>query len=330
MTDAVRERYGRFAREEAPGRSPLYEEWALGIETDTAAQEVLARIPSTHRQPPLVFAVTRMLGAPLAGFGRWREFLLAHADEIVAECTARRLQTNEPLRLAPLLPVLSEIDGPIALLEIGASAGLCLYPDRYSYRFVDADGGVRMALDPDDGPSGVLLVSEIRGEMPPVRMPQIVWRAGIDLDPLDARQPRDRAWLEGLVWPGETGRTERITAALDIAAADPPVLVRGDAGEQIETIAASAPQGAALVITTPGVLAHIPWAARQELIAKVLALPARWITIDAPSLHDAWRPPVDAATWPGFVVALDGAVRAAADPLGRWWEWRTAADDLRP
>ncbi|MCE7481754.1 DUF2332 domain-containing protein [Microbacterium profundi] len=329
MTDAVRERYGRFARDEAPGRSPLYEEWALGVERDAAAQEVLARIPATHRQPPLVFAVTRMLGAPLAGFDRWRTFLLAHADEIVAECAARRVQTNEPLRLAPLLPVLSEIDGPIALLEIGASAGLCLFPDRYSYRFVDSSGALRAALDPDDGASPVSLVSEVRGEMPPVRMPQIIWRAGIDLDPLDARDPRDRAWLRGLVWPGETGREDRITAALDIAAAEPPLLVRGDAGANIESVAASAPRDATLVITTPGVLAHIPWAERQALIAKVQALPARWITIDAPSLHDAWHPPVDADTWPDFVVALDGGVRAAADPLGRWWEWRTDTGDLR-
>jgi len=329
MTDAVRERYGRFARQEAPGRSVLYEEWAIGVERDAAAQAVLARIPATHRQPPLVFAVTRMLGAPLAGFDQWRSFLLAHAEEVVAECTARRLQTNEPLRLAPLLPVLSEIDGPIALLEVGASAGLCLYPDRYSYRFVDAYGALRASLDPDDGPSEVVLVSEVRGRIPRLRMPHVVWRAGIDLDPLDARDPRDRAWLQGLVWPGEEGREDRIAAALDVAAADPPLLVRGDAGERLASVAAAAPRDATLVITTPGVLAHIPWAARQALIAQVQALPARWITIDSPSLHEAWRPPVDAETWPSFVVALDGGVRAAADPLGQWWEWRTDVGDLR-
>lgn len=322
MTDAVRERYARFARNEAPGRSAVYEEWARGVAGDAGVQEVLARIPAAHRQPPLVFAVTRMLGAPLAGFAQWREFVLSHADAVVAECAARSIQTNEPLRLAPLLPVLSEIDGPIALLEIGASGGLCLYPDRYSYRFVDERGAKRLALDPPGGASGVVLTSEVRGRMPRMRMPEVVWRAGIDLAPLDARNSNDRAWLRGLVWPGETGREERISAALDIVAADPPLTVRGDAVDCIAGVAASAPEGATLVITTPGVLVHLPRPARQSLIEAVRALPARWITIDAPGLHDAWQPPVSADDWPGFVVALDGRVRAAADPLGRWWEWR--------
>lgn len=330
MTDAVHRRYARFAEEEAPGRSDLYAEWAAGVAGDHPVQEVLARIPENRRQPPLVFAVTRMLGAGLGGYRDWRSFVLAHADEIVAECAHRRLQTNEPLRLAPLLPVLAEIHGPIALLEIGASAGLCLYPDRYSYRFVDAAGAELAALDPAEGRSPVVLESVVEGALPPLRMPQIVWRAGIDLAPLDARDDRDRRWLQGLVWPGEEGRRERVVAALDIAASDPPCLVAGDALEHLDALAASAPQDAALVITTPGVLVHIPRDARDALVARIRTLPARWITIDPPALLDVWEPTVDAPTWPGFVVALDAQVRAAADPLGRWWEWRagTAAATL--
>ncbi|WP_298038795.1 DUF2332 domain-containing protein [uncultured Microbacterium sp.] len=324
MTDAVRERYARFAEDEAPGRSDLYAEWARGVASDPVVQAVLARIPAIHRQPPLVFAVTRMLGAPLVGYDGWRRFVIDNADDVVAESSARRVQTNEPLRLAALLPVLSEIDGPIALLEVGASGGLCLYPDRYSYRFVDDARTVRAALDPEDGPSPVVLTSTVRGELPPLRMPEIVWRAGIDLDPLDARDARDRAWLRGLVWPGETGREERITAALDIVAEDPPLMVGGDAVDGIGALAASAPADATLVITTPGVLVHIPRSRREQLIDGIRRLPARWITIDAPALHDGWNPPVDAQNWRGSVVALDGCVRAAADPLGRWWEWRAA------
>lgn len=322
MTDAVQQRYARFAVQEAPGRSDLYAEWAAGVADDPEVQALLARIPENRRQPPLVFAVTRMLGVGSAAYRGWREFVIARADDVVAECAGRCLQTNEPLRLAPLLPILSEIDGPIALLEIGASAGLCLYPDRYSYRFVDAAGAVRHRLDPAGGPSAVVLESRVEGDLPEMRLPEVVWRAGIDLAPLDARDESDRRWLQALVWPGEEGREVRVTAALDIAASEPPHLVAGDALDRLDALAAEAPRSATLVITTPGVLVHIPRQAREALVERIRRLDARWVTIDPPALLDVWEPSVVAEDWPGFVVALDGAVRAAADPLGRWWEWR--------
>ena len=328
MTDAVQERYARFAATDAPGRSALYAEWAAGVAADPEIRELLRRIPPTRRQPPLVFAVSRLLGAGHGPYREWREFVLARADRLVAECTRRALQTNEPLRTAALLPVLSEIDGPIALLEIGAAAGLCLYHDRYSFRFTDGEGRVRRALDPLDGPSTVLLESTVSGDLPPLRLPEVVWRAGIDLAPLDAAAADDRRWLRALVWPGEEGREQRITAALDIVAADPPLLVAGDAAAHLDDLAASAPADATLVITTPGVLVHIPRAERTELVATIAGLPAHWVTIDPPALLDVWEPPVAVETWPGFVVAHDGRVRAAADPLGAWWEWR--AGDRRP
>ena len=122
------------------------------------------RIPATRRQPPLVFAVTRMLGAPEEDFAAWAVWLRAHADQTVAEASARRLQTNEPMRCAVLLPALATIPGPIALLEVGASAGLCLYPDRYSYRYRGSAG--LTALDPADGPSTVRLDCDVTGEPP--------------------------------------------------------------------------------------------------------------------------------------------------------------------
>ena len=322
--DAVAERFGRFARDEAPGRSDLYAQWAAGVAADADVQTVLARIPARHRQPPLVFAVTRLLGSGEPGFAVWREWILAHAEAVVAECGRRSLQTNEPLRCAALLPTLSRIEGPIALLEVGASAGLCLYPDRYSYRYSGAAGTI--ALDPASGPSSVVLECEARGErMPEVALPEIVWRAGLDLHPLDPAASDTSAWLEGLVWPGETGRAQRVRDALAIAAADPPLMVAGDAVDALADVAASAPAGATLVIQTPGVLAHIPWAGRRRVIDAARAA-GRWITIDAPELHDGWEVPIDLDAWRGgFAVALDGRVEAAADPLGGWWRFRDGA-----
>lgn len=313
---AVIARYARFARHEAPGRSDLYAEWAAGVAGDPSVAAILARIPETHRQPPLVFAVTRMLGAPEEPYPVWARWLRAHADTVVTECASRSIQTNEPLRCAALLPALSLVDGPIALLEVGASAGLCLYPDRYSYRYDTGAGLVR--LDPADGPSPVVLHSRLTGA-PTLRLPEIVWRAGIDLTPRDARDPADRAWLTGLVWPGESGRRERIDAALDVAAADPPHLVAGDAVDALADVAARAPREATVVVTTPGVLAHIPRVRRAAMIGAARAAGA-WITIDDPNLHEGWhRIP---QPWPGgFALALDGRILAAVDPLGASVEW---------
>ncbi|GAA5207436.1 DUF2332 domain-containing protein [Microbacterium kyungheense] len=319
------ERYARFARDEAPGRSALYAQWAGGVAGDPEVAGILARIPATRRQPPLVFAVARMLGAPEAAYPAWAAWVRGHADELVAEASIRRLQTNEPQRCAALLPALAGVDGPIALLEVGASAGLCLYPDRYAYRYWR--GGGVVALEPEAGSSPVVLECEVLGAAP-LRLPQVVWRAGIDVHPLDAADPGDRRFLTSLVWPGEEGRADRIAAALDIAGADPPLLVAGDATEPgvLRALAARAPRGATLVVTTPGVLPHIPRDGRERLIATIRGLDAVWITIDPPALHE-WRDDhVDPASWEGFVLARDGSALAAVDPLGGFVHWR-ASDD---
>jgi len=312
----VVDRYRRFARDEAPGRSALYESWAERVVADAAVAGVVARVTETHRQPPLVFAVMRLLGAPEGEVDAWAAWVVSHADALVAECDSRSVQTNEPLRCAALLPALSLIDGPIALLEVGASAGLCLFPDRYSYRY--RRGADLVALDPADGPSPVVLESDLEGE-PLLRMPDIVWRAGIDLHPLDARAPGDRDWLTGLVWPGEEGRRERIVGALDIAASDPPLLVAGDGAVSLPALAAEAPREATLVVTTPGVLAHVPRSGRVELIAAARRA-GRWVTLDAPGLHDGWTT-TPAVRRGGFALALDGDVLGSADPLGAWVAW---------
>ncbi|WP_439591981.1 DUF2332 family protein [Microbacterium sp.] len=310
--DAARERYARFAADEAPGRSALYEDWAAGAASDDALLALLARIPATHRQPPLVFAVARLLGCAETGFASWREWMLRHADPVVAEASRRSLQTNEPQRCAVLLPALATVGGPLALLEIGASAGLCLYPDRYSYRY---RGDVSVALDPPAGESPVVLSCAVTGA-PPLRLPDVLWRGGIDLAPLDAADPADRRFLTTLVWPGEPGRQDRIEAALDVATADPPRMWRGDAADAavLDAAIAAAPDGVTLVVTTPGVLPHIPRIARERLLGMLRDRDLVWISIDPPGVHGA-----------GFALSRDGDPLADVDPLGASLEWRAGA-----
>jgi hypothetical protein len=319
--DAVVARYTRFAADEAPGRSDLYGQWATAVAADAALTEIVARIPAAHRQPPLVFAVMRLLGAPEVAGERWRQWVLAHADETIRECGRRSIQTNEPLRCAALMPALAEIPGPLALIEVGASAGLCLYPDRYSYAYTTDEGQVAR-LHPADGPSSVLLESRWVGGSPvPEHLPEIVWRAGIDLEPLEPAAPDTRAWLTGLVWPGETGRADRIAQALEIAASDPPLLVAADAAsDAVAHLAAQAPAGATVVVTTPGVLVYLPRPERAAAIARARAA-GRWVTLDDPRTHGEWTRAFPEREDGAFALALDGEVLAAADPLGRFVEW---------
>ena len=169
----------------------------------------------------------------------------------------RATQTNEAGRCAILLPVLAALPQPLALLEVGASAGLCLYPDRYGYRYGDHRVG---AGDP-------VLDCAATGMAPPAGLPEVVWRAGLDLNPLDVTDPADVAWLEALIWPEHAHRRARLRAAAAIAAAEPPLLVRGDLVDDLPALAAQAPAGATLVVFHTSVLYQVPAPRREAFVA---------------------------------------------------------------
>jgi hypothetical protein len=147
---------------------------------------------------------------------RIRKVMLAHTT-----------QTNEPGRCAVLLPVLAQLRQPLALLEVGASAGLCLLPDRYGYDY----GVARIEPCVSTGCSepSPIFPCEATGSVPfPIAVPQVVWRCGLDLNPVNLHCDEDVQWLETLVWPEQTKRAQRLRAAIEIARLDPPRVVKGD------------------------------------------------------------------------------------------------------
>jgi hypothetical protein len=305
-----------FARDEARDRSATYEGWAFGIADDAELLALVDELPETLRQPSLVFAVARLLGAGQGDFAGFRPWLLENWPRVREGVAGRLNQTNEPGRCASLMPALAGLPGPLALLEVGASAGLCLYPDRYSYAYDD-----RAVLDPADGRSPVLLHSRTTGPVSvPSRLPEVVWRAGIDLAPLDVNDAEDRLWLETLAWPEEHVRRERIRSAIGIVRADPPLLVRGNATDALAGLAAQAPPGATLVVITSGVLVYLPFLERQRFLAEVRALGVRWLSLEGigvlPRVREAL--PADAG---GFVLALDEHPLAFTGPHGQSLDW---------
>ena len=137
--------------------------------------------------------------------------------------------------------------------------------------------------------------------------------------------PADRRFLTTLVWPGEgAGRAHR--GGLDIVAAEPPVLIAGDATDPavLARAARCATRGDARR-HHPGVLPHIPREGRERLFAALEALRGG-VDHDRPAaLHDRWHPAVDAATWGGSCSAWTAPL-AAVDPLGAFVEWRAGGE----
>ncbi|SBT41535.1 hypothetical protein (DUF2332) [Micromonospora auratinigra] len=254
--------------------SPTYERLALAIADDPEVLALLETVPVAKRQPNLLFGVLRLLGGPVHDPAACHDFTVANWPGVAAQLRTRATQTNEAGRCALLLPALATLPQPLALLEVGAAAGLGLYPDRYTYRY----GPYRL------GAGGPVLDCALSGAAAPTRLPDVVWRAGLDLNPLDVTDPADLAWLAALVWPEQRHRRERLLAAAAVAAADPPRLVPGDLVDDLPALAAQAPSDATLVVFHTSVLYQVPAARREAFTALVRDLPGHWISVETPEV----------------------------------------------
>jgi len=316
-TRTLSQEYLDFAQNEVRGKSPLYERLCTRIAVDDEVLSFLMQQPPEKRQPNLVLASVRFLFGTPSDYGSFRQMVLRHRGEVATMLASRRTQTNEPGRCAVLLPVLCLLPQPLSLIEVGAAAGLCLLPDRYGYDY----GGRRI------GPDEVVFNCLPRGGLLPVpeRLPDVVWRAGIDLEPIDPRDGEAARWLETLVWPEEVDRLEGLRMALEIARRDPPRILRGNLLDLLLPLAAEAPRDATLVVFHSAVLPYLSAAERARFGAQVQSLDAEWISneseeVSGEVLQRVARPPIPIGTH-RFVVARNGSALAVADPHGRWIEW---------
>jgi hypothetical protein len=305
MTTAAN--YAEFAAREAHGVSPTYERLSLAVSRDADVLALLDALPPMKRQPNLLFGVVRFLGGPVEHPTAFHDYTVANWPAVEAEMQTRATQTNEVGRCAVLLPVLAALPQPLALLEVGASAGLCLYPDRYAYRYGDHVVG-----------SGEPVIDcAATGMTPPAAIPEVVWRAGLDLNPLDVTDPADVAWLDALIWPEHAHRRARMRAAAAVAVAEPPLLVRGDLVDDLLALAAQAPAGATLVVFHTSVMFYVSAPRRKAFVELVRRLPGHWIANESPGMlpYDALpKPPGEALH---NVLALDGTPLAWTRPHGQ-------------
>ena len=309
--------YRRFAAEEARGRSPLYEEFARRVAGDPEIIDLLADVPREKRQPNLLLAAARSICGTSWDFGEFRRQVLGEWEAIRAVMLARSTQTNEPGRCATLLPVLALLPQPLALIEVGASAGLCLLPDCYGY-----DYGGRLISPPRQG--APVFPCAVDSKTPlPTSVPNIVWRAGLDLDPIDLGDPERIAWLETLVWPEQRDRLARLRAAIEIAKANPPRIVTGDLRRDLVSLAAEAPKGATLVIFHTAVLVYVASAVeRNEFARSARSLCDFWVASEAPRIFpDIAERSGETGPPGGFLMSVSGEPVAWADPHGAWLRW---------
>jgi hypothetical protein len=210
------------------GGSKLY----AALSRSLADDPVVAAIVGEHK--PLWEAPLRLFGGvhylELSGvvqhpWPKLRGVLEANRDWLARFVAEHPVQTNEVQRCWGLLPgFLTVSDGrPMDLVELGPSAGLNLFWDRYGYRhgeafWGDLDTPLVLSGAAEGGPPRELFATEVT----------VRGRAGIDRRPVDVTTDHGARLLEAFVWADQSARLERVRTAIEVVRADPPRLMEGD------------------------------------------------------------------------------------------------------
>jgi len=312
----------------ATGRVPAYERLALQLADEVERDAALAacfaaawgarEFPARYDRPLLAMAALRfdaLLDArhPLsraiaartpAADAATPEALRAALDparEKFWDAIHRRaVQTNETTRaVAWLWPAHLAGAGlgarPIALCDLGCSAGLNLAADLLPAPWTDATGA----------------------RIPVAHGVHLVARRGFDRNPLDVSDPDAETWLRACLWPGEHAREDRFDAALVAVQAlrargEPIVLERCEAEEMPARLAAwsaALPPGTFVLASQTVMREYLP----AEIAARYAGGLREWVASRAPG-SAAWIELETAAT-PGALpaaltahVATGGAV----------------------
>lgn len=242
------------------------------------------------------------------------------ADPAVLPWLDLPVQTNEVARSAVLMPGLMTVAAtfglPLALHELGASAGLNLRLDHYAYDL----GG--LAVGPPDAP--IRLTPAWDGAPPPRAEVRVVARRGVDLNPIDLRQETPRARLLAFVWPEQEARRARLEAAIDAFRADPVPIDHGDAADWVDARVVPAP-GVATVVMNTIAFQYFPPESQARIVARMDALgsaatadaPLAWLRFELKGAETGSVPALRLTMWPGG----EDRLLATAHPHGASVTW---------
>lgn len=250
--------------------------------------------------------------------------LESHTDALI-EALAVAPQTNEIGRSAALLPGLSHCIGsdrpPVRLFEIGASAGLNLLLDHFRYELGDVTWG--------DSAAEAVVRADWRGPMPRLFDDvDIVERRGCDVAPVDVTQDSDRIRTLSFVWADQLERFERMSAAIDVARRERPVVDRADAAVWVQRLLEPSDAGVHTVLQHSIMWQYLSDDTQQSINNTIEEAGAR-ATSRSPFSHVRFEPPplqhrakghaLTVTTWPGG----EERILAHGHAHGAWIEWLT-------
>ncbi|WP_223478660.1 DUF2332 domain-containing protein [Oricola indica] len=247
--------------------------------------------------------------------------------EFIAQFLDSPPQTNETARSAVLLPAflwLAKRCGlPLAVSEIGSSAGLNQNWHRYRYDYGSWTWG--------DENSPVVLPCEWRGGTPPAPVPVTVAEsAGCDIAPIPIDREEDRLRLRSYVWADQTTRLDRLNGALRIAKDFPPQVETADAGRFLAGRLNMPRTGHLHVIFHTIMWQYMP-AAEQGAVAALIKdagtratayAPLAWLRFEPDGKPDGAA--LSVTLWNGDSADGETLPLGRGDYHGRWIDWAPA------
>lgn len=265
-THRLAQSFVRFAEECRALQSPFYAQLSQSIAQDDQLLSIAAQAGS-RPETNLFFAAVQYLlqngvehpvanfypnvtSSPQSGdpFPNFRDFCFTHQQAILDLIAVRRVQTNEVRRCAFLMPAFNLVyqqnhQNPLAMIDVGTSAGLNLLWDQYHYNY---NGQTYGNLD-----APVQIQTELRGDKHPSLndpLPEVTYRIGLDLHPVDVKEPDQAAWLRALIWPEHKDRHHMLRAAIQMFINNPQTLRTGDALQTVPQTLNEIPSNTTLCI----------------------------------------------------------------------------------
>jgi hypothetical protein len=178
----------------------------------------------------------------------------------------------------------------------------------------------------------VTLAPEWRGAPPPPSNPaalRVTAARGVDLHPLDVRDPAHRQSLAAYVWPGEAARSERLADAIRIACEYPPQVDQGLASAWLLRRFAEPQQEGVLRVVFHSMVMQYTNPAESAAIDTAFALAGARAEPDRPIARVGieWRADRQAvelriARWDGRAHRGEARLAALCHPYGEWIDWR--------